>query len=284
MERLLGLTIALVVLGAFFGVIERLWPSSTTQRRSRQSLITDLSWWAFTPIAGKVFAGVFVAVVILGAARVLGNGVSVDELKGLVERDTFVTRLPLGMQLIAFFIIADLMGYWMHRAHHTFERLWQSHAVHHSSTELNWLSSVRVHPFNEALQNTAIASPLILLGFQPGLVAAYLPFLTFYAIFVHANVRWDFGPLRYVIATPAFHRWHHSAEADALNKNFAGLFPITDWLFGTLFLPKGVQPTRFGVNDLAVPKGFLGQLAFPLRRRGIRREETPQGISIPVGA
>ena len=171
-----------------------------------------------------------------------------------------------------FFIIADLMGYWMHRAHHTFERLWQSHAVHHSSTELNWLSSVRVHPFNEALQNAAIASPLVLLGFQTGTVAVYLPFLTLYAIFVHANVRWDFGPLRYVIATPAFHRWHHSAEADAINKNFAGLFPVTDWLFGTLYLPKGVQPTVFGVSDLAVPKGFFGQLAFPLRRRGVKRE------------
>ena len=271
MERIFGLLIALLVLSAFFGVIERLWPSSTTQRRSRQSLITDLSWGGFTPLIGKVFAGIFVAVVILGTARVLGISVTVDELKGVVERDTWVTRLPLGVQLLLFFVIADLMGYWMHRAHHTYERLWRSHAVHHSSTELNWLSSVRVHPFNEALQNAAIASPLILLGFQPGTVAVYLPFLTFYAIFVHANVRWDFGPLRYVIATPAFHRWHHSAENDAINKNFAGLFPVTDWLFGTLYLPKGVQPQVFGVSDLQVPGGFFGQLAFPLRRRKAER-------------
>jgi sterol desaturase/sphingolipid hydroxylase (fatty acid hydroxylase superfamily) len=199
--------------------------------------------------------------------------VTVDELKGLTQRDTFVTRLPLGVQLVAFLLIADVMAYWMHRAHHTYERLWRSHAVHHSSTELNWLSSVRVHPFNEVLQNAAIATPLILLGFQPGTVAAYLPFLTFYAIFVHANVRWDFGPLRYVIATPAFHRWHHSAEADAINKNFAGLFPLTDWLFGTLYMPKGVQPSVFGVSDLQVPAGFLGQLTFPVRRRAVTRLE-----------
>ena len=43
-----------------------------------------------------------------------------------------------------------------------------------------------------------------------GSVSAYAPFLTFYAIFVHASVNWDFGPLRYVVATPVFHRWHHS--------------------------------------------------------------------------
>jgi sterol desaturase/sphingolipid hydroxylase (fatty acid hydroxylase superfamily) len=222
---------------------------------------------------GKVFAGVVVGVFIIAVARLLGAGVTVDELKGLTQRDTFVTRLPLGVQLVAFLLIADVMAYWMHRAHHTYERLWRSHAVHHSSTELNWLSSVRVHPFNEVLQNAAIATPLILLGFQPGTVAAYLPFLTFYAIFVHANVRWDFGPLRYVIATPAFHRWHHSAEADAINKNFAGLFPLTDWLFGTLYMPKGVQPSVFGVSDLQVPAGFLGQLTFPVRRRAVTRLE-----------
>jgi len=283
MQRIIGLLVALLVLSVVFGVIERLWPSSTAQRRSRQSLITDLTWWGFTPLVGKVFAGLVVGVFILVIARLLGQDVTVDELKGLTQRDTFVSRQPLGVQLVAFLIIADLMAYWMHRAHHTFERLWRSHAVHHSSTELNWLSSVRVHPFNEALQNAAIASPLVLLGFQTGTVAAYLPFLTFYAIFVHANVRWDFGPLRYVIVTPAFHRWHHSAEADALNKNFAGLFPLTDWLFGTLYLPKGVQPSRFGVNDLQVPGGFLAQLAFPLRRRGVRRGEALVG-SIPTSA
>lgn len=36
------------------------------------------------------------------------------------------------------------------------------------------------------------------------------PFFTLYAIFIHARLNWDFGPLRYVIATPVFHRWHHS--------------------------------------------------------------------------
>ena len=122
MQRILGLLVALLVLSAFFGVIERLWPSSTTQRRSRQSLITDLTWWGFTPLIGKVFAGVAVGVFILAVARLIGQGLTVDELKGLTERDTFVSRQPLGVQLVAIFIIADLMAYWMHRAHHTFER------------------------------------------------------------------------------------------------------------------------------------------------------------------
>ena len=60
----------------------------------------------------------------------------------------------------------------------------------------------------------------------------------------------------------------------------SGVIPVS----GTLYLPKGVQPSVFGVSDLAVPKGFFGQLAFPLRRHGVKREETPAGASMPVTA
>jgi sterol desaturase/sphingolipid hydroxylase (fatty acid hydroxylase superfamily) len=38
---------------------------------------------------------------------------------------------------------------------------------------------------------------------------------------------------RSVIASPRFHRWHHTGEAEARDKNFAGLLPLCDILFGT---------------------------------------------------
>ena len=82
---------------------------------------------------------------------------------------------------------------------------------------------------------------------------------------VHANVGWSFGPLRHVVTSPAYHRWHHSAEPEARNKNFAGLFPFWDRLFGTLYMPKDRRPTRFGVAGDAPPAGFLPQLLYPLR-------------------
>jgi sterol desaturase/sphingolipid hydroxylase (fatty acid hydroxylase superfamily) len=207
------------------------------QRRVRRGFITDSAYWLFTPTVGKLFSGIFVAVVILSLARLLGMPLTVDHLRGLTERDTGVSRQSAGAQLIEFLLLADFLAYWQHRAFHHIERLWRIHAVHHSSTDLDWLSSVRVHPLNEALSNTVIATPLLLLGFSPTTVAVYLPFLTFYAILLHANVAWSYGPLGYVISTPGFHRWHHSVEPESLNKNFAGLFPFFDWIFGTLYLP-----------------------------------------------
>jgi sterol desaturase/sphingolipid hydroxylase (fatty acid hydroxylase superfamily) len=174
--------------------------------------------------------------------------------------------------MVEFFVLADFLAYWSHRAFHSFERLWRIHAVHHSSTELDWLSAVRVHPLNDALTAVMVATPLLLLGFSARTLAAYMPFLTLYAILLHANVSWRLGPLHRVIATPFSHRWHHSMEPEAIDKNFGGLFLVWDRLFGTLYLPEHA-PTRFGVQGEGVPAGFVSQLAFPLRRRRVALPE-----------
>jgi sterol desaturase/sphingolipid hydroxylase (fatty acid hydroxylase superfamily) len=178
-----------------------------------------------------------------------------------------LVQLPLWLQAILILVVGDFIGYWSHRWFHS-RRLWKFHAIHHSSTELDWLSSVRLHPVNEVGSRILQAIPFVLLGFSPKAVAAYVPFLTFYAILIHANVSWGFGPLRYVIATPLFHRWHHTSEDEALDKNFAGLLPLWDILFGTLYLPEGKRPTHFGTHDHSVPESFLGQLAYPFRKTG----------------
>ena len=104
----------------------------------------------------------------------------------------------------------------------------------------------------------------MLLGFDPKVFAAIAPVFGVYAIFVHANLPWDFGPLRWVVATPRFHRWHHSAEQPAISKNFAGLFPVFDLLFGTFYMPRGVEPRVFGIGE-RLPDGLIGQLAYPFR-------------------
>jgi len=98
-------------------------------------------------------------------------------------------------------------------------------------------------------------------------VAAYAPFLTFHALLLHTNVPWTFGPLRYVVSSPAFHRWHHTTETEGLDKNFAGLFPFIDMAFGTFYMPPGRQPARFGIVADDVPEGIFRQLVHPFTSR-----------------
>jgi sterol desaturase/sphingolipid hydroxylase (fatty acid hydroxylase superfamily) len=69
-----------------------------------------------------------------------------------------------------------------------------------------------------------------------------------------------------VLATPVFHRWHHTSLEEGGNTNFAGTFPLWDVLFGTFRMPEDELPRDYGVDDeQAVPTGIAGQLAHPFR-------------------
>lgn len=259
-----SLALGLLALSGAFWVVERLWPALPPRRRPEGSTQTDILYWFLTPFASRialVVAAVAAAVLIAAVAgRPEGHG-----LQGFFQRDTAVGRQPLWLQTIELVILLDLASYWGHRWFHRVRPLWGFHAVHHSSEWVDWLSSVRVHPVNELGMKLLQATPLLGLGFDFSAVSVAGPALTLYAILLHANVPWGFGPLRYVIATPVFHRWHHTTEEEGLDKNFSGAFVWPDMLFGTFYLPGGRQPERFGIQGRRPPRDFFGQLAWGLK-------------------
>ena len=61
----------------------------------------------------------------------------------------------------------------------------------------------------------------------------------------------DFGQvIGRVISSPAQHFIHHSTADDHLDKNFAIVFSLWDWMFGTLVIPKEKLTLNLGlVND-----------------------------------
>ena len=70
-----------------------------------------------------------------------------------------------------------------------------------------------------------------------------------------------------------FHRWHHAAEAEGLNRNFAGMFPFIDLAFG---VPHAARPqsARYGIPEDDVPGTMWGQLV-PFRRKRPRAAAPP---------
>ncbi len=113
---------------------------------------------------------------------------------------------------------------------------------------------------------SARLSPRLALGPRP-LIIAYLAWASFQGVFIHSNLRFRFGPLRYLIATPQFHHWHHSATL--YNRNFAVHLPIIDKLFGTYHLPGDEWPPAYGIEGSPVPEGYVRQLIYPIAgRRG----------------
>ena len=119
---------------------------------------------------------------------------------------------------------------------------WKYHAIHHSSEELDWISAARFHPVNLFLGTIGVDVILLMAGISPNTMLWVGPFTTFHSAFVHANLNWTLGPFKYVLATPVFHRWHHTSLEQGGNTNFAGTFPLWDILFGTFRMPEGELP------------------------------------------
>lgn len=71
---------------------------------------------------------------------------------------------------------------------------------------------------------------IFILGFATTALYAYLVVVSFHAVFIHANVRWRFGWLDRVVATPRGHHWHHARSP--IDTNFAVHLPALDWIFG----------------------------------------------------
>jgi lathosterol oxidase len=90
-------------------------------------------------------------------------------------------------------------------------------------------------------------------------------FVSFHAIFIHANVNFRFGWLSWVIATPRFHHWHHAAQPEAIDKNFAVHLPLIDKVFGTCYLPRNEWPAVYGIEGNPVPESYWQQVIYPVK-------------------
>jgi len=182
--------------------------------------------------------------------------------------------IPMTAVILIAVFIGDFVGYWRHRLEHTW-MLWPSHAVHHSDTEMSWLTLMRFHPVNR-LTTFLIDNGVLLLCGVPyhALVAGNLV-RHYYGYFIHADLPWTYGRLGRVFVSPAMHRWHHAADPAAYNTNFATVFSLFDRWFGTYRVP-GVCRAELGVTD-GMGTGVLGQLAHPLRPGSYRRLPGPAG-------
>jgi sterol desaturase/sphingolipid hydroxylase (fatty acid hydroxylase superfamily) len=237
-----------VIMGLLCALLERLWPEDGTQPAWRADSGTDVIYFL-------IRVGLSAVLVLASAA----TGGSIPERAGPVSSQ------PTWLQVIEFLLVTDLVSYWVHRIEHELPALWRIHAIHHSAERIDWLVAARNHPLELVLQKVASSVPLYFLGFPPALFAVLVPLAATYSLFQHANLTWSFGPFRYVLASPAFHRWHHSSQREALDKNYAMLFPFLDYLFGTAYFPRSVHPERFGLKGEVMAPGFWQHMIYPFR-------------------
>ncbi len=164
--------------------------------------------------------------------------------------------------LVAVVFVGDFLAYWRHRFQHT-RWLWPAHAIHHSDTEMTWVTIGRFHPLDNFTTDCFDFGLLALLGFPDWALVANAIVRNYYGQFIHADLPFMYGPLGRLFVSPVMHRWHHARDVEGAGSNFATVFSVFDQAFGTYYVP-GFCTVPLGVTDTIQPT-TVGRLLHPLR-------------------
>jgi lathosterol oxidase len=244
----------ILMMTLIFSPIEVLWPAYREQSVFRSEWLTDIVYFLSThlPIQITTF-------LILLPATQLSAFLNIPVLTDAVG------HLPWIVQFFLAVLVADLAEYGIHRAFHKVPFMWRFHAIHHSSKALDWIAGSRSHIVDDVAVRAFILIPMMCV-FSHNMLVAYLFFVNIHATWAHCN----FGPtikwLEPWLIQPRYHHWHHTSQAEAIDKNFAIHFPWIDKMFGTYYLPEDKWPDSYGLHNEKIPAGFWGQTFYPLTR------------------
>lgn len=217
---------------------------------------TDLAYFFMSHVLVQ-----FILILVTASTSGIADLAALPALKSAIQ------SLPIWAQFLLAVFCADLAQAVLHRAYHNLPWLWRFHAVHHSSRHMDWLAGSRIHFVEIVLTRSAVLLPLIVLGFAPEAINAYVILVGLQAVLAHANLGLNFGWLEYLLVLPRYHHWHHAREKAYVDVNYAIHLPLVDMLMGTFKLPpRGEWPAEYGVLKLeTVPDGILAQHLMPFR-------------------
>jgi sterol desaturase/sphingolipid hydroxylase (fatty acid hydroxylase superfamily) len=238
--------------------LERLFPADPAQKTFSTGLIHDGLWELATAINGLVLVRWFGGLLFLFYAR---------HLSFLTL--PFAPSVPALARLAIGAVVVDLLRWIHHWLYHHVPWLWAFHAVHHSQEELNLFSDRRIHFLEYFSTQAVLTLPMLMLGLNAPDVIWWVLFLVWHARLEHANIRTNYGFLRYLIVTPQGHRVHHSKHPKHFDRNFGAFLSIWDYLFGTQYRHYDEYPDT-GVDDEKFPAesatSLTDVLAAPLRQ------------------
>ena len=252
----LQVIVGLLIFASVYVPLERMFPRRQ-QSPFRPGWSTDVAYYVIGCFVGKLSDTTsWAAMLVLREATGLGFG-------------KIAAAQPTWIQFVELVLTADFCAYWFHRVLHRNTYLWQLHRIHHTSERMDWLANVRLHPIDKMLGDCVQFTPIFCLGFSTTAVLSYTIFLGFQGFLNHSNIKLDFGRLRWIIASPQFHHWHHCNDPNLENRNFSAHLVVFDMLFGTFYLPPDSStPVAYGIPDPS-PRSLLRQTIAPFfRARG----------------
>jgi sterol desaturase/sphingolipid hydroxylase (fatty acid hydroxylase superfamily) len=213
------------------------------------------------------------------------------------DHHLFTVPLDTVAAVAVLVIIQDFSYYWFHRCSHRVRWFWATHAVHHSSNEINFGAAYRFGWTGRLTGAGIFYVPMIFFGFPPLAVGIATTFNLLYQFWLHSEWIPKLGALESVLNTPSHHRVHHAANPEYLDRNYGGIFIVWDRLFGTFAAERDDLPCRYGLvtpllsnNPLIIGFHEWAALARDLWRAPSWRERLaciagpPDRVMTPVAA
>lgn len=220
--------------------LERFFPANKNQKIFSVGFAQDVVWFILD---------MFFRATIIAAISVFWKGIYKEHFSYLTIQAIY--ELPYWLRLTIAILMADFAGYMHHYLRHRVPFFWAMHAVHHSQKELNLFTDIRYHVLEYSI--TTVINVFFVLTFtDPYTAVAYGVFHSWWTKMCHANIKSNFGILKYILITPQSHRVHHSIELRHRDKNMGILFSIWDYMFGTQYRKYDEYPET-GIDDHHFP-------------------------------
>jgi|GEM_PF-888368 len=244
-------------------VLEKIIPARRNGKEFGPSLAQDFIWFQTDTFFQMALLPVFI-----GALEAFYN-----QYLSFLTVTSIASWHPAAQGLLAF-LVFDFSQWLHHFVRHKVIYFWYFHAIHHSQKYMNMFTDLRIHPLEYVIARTLVFIPLFMLQADPFTIVGVGLFVSWYTRLYHANLKTNYGPLKYVLVTPQSHRVHHSHELRHRDKNFGVVLTIWDRFFGTLY-PVYDEYPETGIEDKSFPSerklGFSlfinygRQLLYPFR-------------------
>jgi sterol desaturase/sphingolipid hydroxylase (fatty acid hydroxylase superfamily) len=230
----MSFVVSVAVLSGVYLLVGRLERQPSVRFRTLSSprpyLATDLAWYGVAIVATAVSVFVF--------RPVLAN-LNVGPIRDAIGGAPFLAKLLLGV------VVFDVVSFFVHRALHRYNLLWNIHKVHHSTLQLDGFATTRTHLMENMLRFVPSQAVLFLIGMPVTVVAASVAIAAIYGVSNHSNIGVNLRWIEPVLVTPRLHRRHHVPSTT--QNNYGGIFTIWDRLCGTLVRRDTTADEQFGV-------------------------------------
>ena len=173
--------------------------------------------------------------------------------------------IPPFWHIVLYIILIDFFGYWFHRLEHKLPFLWKFHSTHHSLVDINIFNQYG-HWFEGMFRFFIVYLPVLLLIDTPNFSASSIVVVwAVWTLYVHSNTSDLSLPswARYVFVDNLYHHYHHGYDDKYHDKNFSGLFPIWDIMFGTILMPSNKEFPNTGLKTIPPPSSVLEYITHP---------------------